>query len=291
MIVLRSMLFIPGNNLRMIQKAKTLAADAVILDLEDAVPLLDKETARLFIRDSVSDLASCGVQVFVRLNAASTGLIEEDLDWVIQPGLTGLVMPKAELHRDIVELQQAISLRQGQRKDAMRELMLVAQIESALGLLHAYQLAAAPGVTALAFGALDYARDLGISLSSEGTELLYPRSHISVAARAAEVRAIDTPWFDIEDQEGLLRETQQARQLGFDGKLLIHPRQIEVVNSIFSPLESEIIAARKVIEAFEQAESQGMGAVSLEGKMIDVASYKLAKDIVDRARAITDRKA
>lgn len=289
MMLLRSMLFVPGNNMRMIHKARALPADAVVLDLEDAVPPMDKETARLFIRDSIADLAGHGVQVFVRLNAAATGLLEADLDWVVQAGLRGLVLPKAEHAQEVRVLNQALASRLAEKQIDPPEVAIVPQIESARGLLHAAEIAAIPGVAALAFGALDYAHDMGISLSPDGVELLYPRSHLAVAARAAGVQAIDTPWFDVEDQEGLQREARLARQLGFGGKLLIHPRQIEPVNTLFSPSESEVEAARKVVEVFRQAKARGIGAVSLDGKMVDIASYELAQGVVARAQAIAER--
>jgi len=139
---------------------------------------------------------------------------------------------------------------------------------------------------AVAFGAVDFTREMGIHLSREGTELFYARSHIAVTARAAEVQAIDTPWIDVADREGLVRDSERGRQLGFRGKLLIHPNQIETVNQVFSPSEDEIEYARKVVKAFKEAEAEGVGAISLEGKMIDIANFRQAEELIAWAEAI-----
>jgi len=136
---------------------------------------------------------------------------------------------------------------------------------------------------------VDFTRDMGINLSREGTELFYARSHIAVAARAAEVQAIDTPWIDVADREGLVQDSERGRQLGFRGKLLIHPSQIEPVNKVFSPSEDEVEYAGKVVEAFSEAEAKGLGAISLDGKMIDVANFRQAQDLIALAEAIAQK--
>lgn len=285
------MLFTPGNNLRMIYKAGTLGADAIILDLEDAVPMAEKETARIFVRDSIEQVAAGGSQVFVRTNAFTTGLAEEDLNWTVQAGLDGVVLPKVESREEVLEAERLIAALEKERGLEADSLVLVLTLESARGVVNAYEIATASKRTvALAFGALDFTRDMGTSVSREGTELFYARSRIAIVARAAEIQAIDTPWIDIADQEGLVQEAKAARQLGFRGKLLIHPSQIEPVNRVFSPSEDEIEYARKVVRAFKEAEAEGVGAISLEGKMVDIANFRQAEQLIAWAEAIAQKE-
>ena len=285
------MLFTPGNNMRMIYKAGALGADAVILDLEDAVPMAEKETARIFVKDSIEQVAAGGVQVFVRTNAFTTGLAEGDLNWTVQAGLDGMVLPKAESKDDVLETEKLIAVLEKESGLEAGSLVIIPTLETARGVMSAYKIAmASQRVVAIAFGAVDFTRDMGINLSREGTELLYARSRIAVAARAAEVQAIDTPWIDVADREGLVRDSERGRQLGFRGKLLIHPSQIEPVNRVFSPSEDEVEYARKVVGAFSEAKAKGLGAISLDGKMIDVANFRQAQDLIALAEAIAQKE-
>ncbi len=287
MHVLRSMLFTPGNNERMIQKASTLGADAVILDLEDAVPVSEKEAARRLVGQSIAQVSATGTQVFVRVNALSTGLTAEDLRWVVQPQLAGVVLPKAESGADLTTVVKWIDGLEGEQGQGRGSVALVPLLETAQGVLNAREVTeAGPRVIAVAFGALDFARDMGIHLSAEGTEVLYARSRIALVASVARILAIDTPWIDIADREGLVREARHARQLGFRGKLVIHPSQITPVNKVFCPSENEVAYARKVVEAFRAAEAHGLGAISLDGKMIDAANARQAADLIAWAEAV-----
>jgi citrate lyase subunit beta/citryl-CoA lyase len=290
MPLLRSMLFTPGNNRHMIYKAGTRGADAIILDLEDAVPMADKDAARVTIRDAIPGIAEHGTVIYIRVNALTTGLTFEDLKWVVQPGIAGIILPKTESAKDVAEAGRVITEQETAHGLPPGSVSVVPLLESARGVLNALEVASAPRVIALAFGALDYTRDLGIALSMEGTELLYPRSHIAVVARAAEVSAIDTPWIDVADQEGLICDATLARNLGFHGKLLVHPGQIGPVNDVFSPSDADIAYASRVIAAFREAERAGLGAVSLDGKMIDEANYRYAKDVIARAEVIRAKR-
>lgn len=291
MRLLRTMLFTPGNNMRMIQKAGTLGVDAIILDLEDAVPTVDKETARIFVRDSIEDLSVKGSDLLVRVNALTTGLTEQDLEWVVQKGLVGVVLPKVESRDDLLEIARLMDQQEKKKGIEPASQVLIPILETAKGVLNAHEITiASRRVIAVAFGAIDFARDMGISLSREGTELLYARSRIAISARAAGVQAIDTPWIDIADKEGLVQEAKMARQLGFRGKLLIHPSQIEPVNQVFSPSESQVEYAKKVVEAFQRAEARGLGAISLEGKMIDIANFRQAEELIALAEAIAQKE-
>jgi citrate lyase subunit beta/citryl-CoA lyase len=278
----------------MIAKAATLPADAIILDLEDAVPLPDKETARIMIRDSIKGVKLGGSYVFVRVNALTTNLTTEDLKFVAVEGLDGLMLAKTETKSDIVELDSMLEETEKGGGLEPRSLKVVPLIESAKGVINAYEIASASErIIAVAFGAGDYYRDLGrgASFSPEQTELLYARSQIVNCSVAAGVQAIDTVFFGLlTDREGLMKETMLALQLGFKGKLLIHPTQIEPVNKAFSPSPDEAEYARRVVEAFEEAQARGLGATSFEGKMIDYMNYKQAKDLVRLVEFIAEEK-
>jgi citrate lyase subunit beta/citryl-CoA lyase len=287
MRLLRSMLFTPGNSMRMIRKTGTLGADAVILDLEDAVPMSEKETARIFVKDSVEQVGVRGLDVFVRINARITGLAAEDLTWTIQPGLAGVVLPKTESREDVLEVDKWIGELERERGMKPGGLALVTLLETARGVLDAKEIAtASKRIIALAFGAVDFTRDMRTSLSAEGTEIFYAQSHVALVARAVGLLAIDSPCIEIADSEKLVQEAQRARQLGYRGKLLIHPNQIEPVHAVFSPSEEEVAYATRVVAAFKQGEAQGLGAISLEGRMIDVANARQAEELLSWAAAI-----
>jgi len=295
MIVLRSMLFVPGNSMRMITKAATLPAYAIILDLEDAVPLPDKTTARIMIRDSIKGVKFGGAYVFVRVNALTTNLTAEDLQSVVVEGLDGIMLAKAETKSDIEELDKMMGEAEEASGLESGAIKIIPLIESAKGVVNVYEIASvSKRVIAVAFGSGDYYRDLGrsvASLSPEQTELLYARSQIVNASVASRVPAIDTVFFGLlTDKEAFGQEIRLAFQLGFKGKLLVHPTQIEPVNKVFSPSSDEVKYANRVVEAFEAAQAKGLGAVSFEGKMIDEMNYKQAKDVVNFAELVSKKE-
>lgn len=266
-------------------------ADVIILDLEDAVPMADKETARLLVRDSIGDLSVKGFDLFVRVNALTTELIDRDLQMVIQKGLVGIVLPKVERSDDVLKISNMIDQEEKRKGIEPGSLALLPILETATGVLNAHEIArASRRIVAIAFGAVDFARDTGIVLSREGLELLYARSHMVIAAKAAGVQAVDTPWIDIADKDGLVQDASRARQLGFRGKFLIHPSQIEPVNRIFSPSQAEVEYAEKVTKAFQSGQAQGMGALCLEGRMIDTASVRQAEELLFLNEAIAERE-
>lgn len=295
MMVLRSMLFVPGNSMKMIVKAATLLADAIILDLEDAVPLSDKTTARIMVRDSIKGIKAGGSYVFVRLNALATRLTSQDLAVIAVPGLDGVMLAKTETNSDVAELSDMLTEAETVSGLDPKSLKIVPLIESAKGVVNAYEIALADArVIAVAFGAGDYYRDLGRSVSyltQEQTELLYARSKIVNASVAAGVQAIDTVFFGLlTDREGFIKEVQLALQLGFRGKLLIHPTQIKDTNEIFSPPPDEVEYSKRVVSAFEEAQTRGLGAISFEGKMIDEMNYKQAKDVASFVKLIAEKE-
>jgi len=295
MMVLRSMLFVPGNSMRMITKAATLPADAVILDLEDAVPLPDKETARVMSRDTIRVLKSTGAYVFVRINALTTGLAVEDVKLVAIDGLDGIVLPKAEAESDVVELDGMLAEMEKNKGLELGNFKIIPLVETAKGVVNAYEIASASKrIVAVGFGAGDYYRDLGRSvsyLSPEQTELLYARSQTVTASTATGVQPLDTVFFGLlTDMEGFTKEAMLALQLGFKGKFLIHPTQVEIVNKIFSPSLEEVAYASRVAAAFDEAQTKGLGAISLEGKMIDFMTYQQAKNLVNFADLIVKKE-
>ncbi len=281
MIVLRTMLFTPGNNMRMIYKAGGLGADAIILDLEDAVPISEKETARLFVRDGIDSLSEQKFMVLVRVNALGTGLTEEDCNWAVREKTAGIVLPKTESPEDISCIVRLIEKEEDEKGIPAGRVRLVPLLETARGVLAAEKILNADSrIIAVAFGGLDYARDMGIDSEDRGAGLFLPRAQIAQVACAAGISAIDTPYIDVHDIDGLRRDAESAAGLGFRGKLLIHPRQIASVNDVFSPSREALEYARKVVESFQKARDRGLGAVSLDGKMIDAANFKQATDLL-----------
>jgi len=294
-MLLRSMLYVPGNNVRMIIKAVTLSSDAIILDLEDAVSLSDKETARIIVRDSIEAVKLSSSQLFVRVNGFATNLIAEDLKLVVSKGLDGIMLPKSQAKSEVVELDDMLEKTEKASKLKPETLKVIPLIETAKGVINVHEIASASKrVVAVAFGAGDYCRDLGRDvshLSSEQTELLYARSQIINGSRAAGVQAIDTPFLGLlTNREGFRKETVLALGLGFKGKQVVHPAQIEFVNNIFTPPQDATKYAKRLIKSFEEAQAQGLGATSFEGRMIDYMSYKQAKDLLSFAKSIVEKK-
>jgi len=293
--ILRSLLFVPANNWRLIESAKRIAdADAIILDMEDAVPIDDKETARWFVGDAIRELKGAGHFVVVRVNSISSGLIEEDLKAAVQRGVDAVMLPKAESRDDVLMLESM--LLKEERAKGLEPIGVIPLIESARGVLNADEIALGSGrIMALAFGAADYLRDLGRSyftLSREEYELLFPRAQIVLAARNADVYAIDTPYLGLLiDLEGVAREARLALSLGFRGKMCIHPSHVKVINEVFTPSEKEVELAKKIVVAYEEAIKQGLGATSVDGRMIDRATYDQAKRLLTLFDALAKREA
>jgi citrate lyase subunit beta/citryl-CoA lyase len=295
MMILRSMLYTPGNSLRLVTKAATLPMDAVILDLEDAVPLADKETARILGRDAMKLFKTRGILVFVRVNSMASGFTEEDLAVVVTKDLDGLVLAKTESASDVKKLDTILGKAEKRSKLAAGRVKVVTLIESAKGVMNSYAIAcASKRIVALAFGAGDYYRDLGkdvSTLSYDETELLFARSQIVNVSRAAGLQAIDTPYLGLlTDRERFMNEVKIASQLGFNGKQCIHPTQINPVNKAFSPSDGEVGYAGRLVEAFKSAEAKGLGAVSFEGKMIDKMSCMQAKELLSKKEGISMRE-
>ncbi len=291
MLILRTLLFVPGNQERRIEKARSIAADALILDLEDSVPPSEKDSARKMVAASLDGLALSGQEVFVRINSLPTPYAMLDIKAVVTRGLRGICLPKSESADDI---RQAEVLIANAEKEAGLEggsTGLLALIETPKGIINAYEIASAsPRILGITFGAEDYALEMGVNRTKEGAEIYYPRMVIAVACHAANVLAIDCVYTDVRDNEGLIKEMRLVRQMGFQGKLVIHPDQVGPVNQIFIPSEEEVGYARKVLEAFEVAVSQGQASTSLDGKMIDAPVAERARKLLALAESIVKRE-
>ena len=288
---LRTLLVVPGNRQNMIEKAQTLPADVLVIDLEDSVPAAEKANARALARDSIAGLALKGRRVFVRINSLASGYAQQDLEAVISDGIDGISQPKPSSGDEIRRVEAIIERLERERGMRQGHVKLIPWVETAKGLLNAFEIASAsPRVVGIAFGAEDFTLDTGMERTEEGSELLHPRVMVVIAAKAADVIAIDTPYNDFRNEEGLIREARLARSLGFEGKFVIHPSQIDPVNQIFCPSAEEVAHARRVVEAFEAAEAQGFASTSLEGKMIDIPQANRARKLLMVAESIAQRE-
>lgn len=277
---LRSLLFVPGNSPDKVQKAWKTGADGIIFDLEDAVADSDKPAAREMVRKAIDGAPRGDVSTFVRINSYSTPFWEDDLKAVIGRNLRGIVLPKCGSPDEVSSLENVLDLEEKSNRLASESICLLLLIESARGLLRVPQLAeASRRVAALIFGAEDFALDMGIPRTTDGASLLYARSYLPICARAYGCLAIDAVYPDFKDDQGLLRETETGKRLGFNGKLAIHPKQVGLIHAAFAPSDLELAEARKILEAFAEARGRGESVFALDGKMID-------RPIVERARRL-----
>jgi len=277
----RSLIFVPGNNARFVEKAKTLTADIICLDLEDSVPANEKSSARRIIADALAHKEDYQSSVYVRTNSVESGLVSEDLAAAVRAGLDGVVVPKVNDDREIMDVVKQISSLESASRPSLN---IMPSIETAKGVVNAYRIATADDrINCLVFGVFDFLHDMKLDYDEhDPTGYSYARAKIPVDARAAGIDAIDAIWQKIEDLDGLARDSTSARLLGYSGKSIIHPSQIEPVHNVFRPSMKQIEWARKVVLALGEAMEigGGRGAVSLEGKMIDAVHYKQAKAIL-----------
>lgn len=283
----RSMLFLPGNNPNMIINASCLGADAVIFDLEDAVAPAEKDAARILVRNTLryTDLSGC--DVVVRINSVDTDYWKSDLDLIIPECPNVILLPKSTTPDDVLMADAYMS--EVEKKSGLKNgaVALMPLIETALGVENAYAIASASDrVCALFLGAEDLTADLRCKRTKEGREIEYARQRLVVAARAAGVDVYDTPFTDVNDDEGIIVDATLAKSLGFTGKASISPRHVEVINQIFSPTLAEIEYAYEVLDAIALAKKHGKGAVSLYGKMIDAPIVARAEQTIAMAEAL-----
>ena len=283
----RSMLFLPGNNPNMLINGNCLGADAVIFDLEDAVSPQEKDAARILVRNTIRYMDFEGCEIIVRINSVDTPFWKEDIDAILPEKPDLILLPKTSKPEDallvdkyMAEVEKKIGLKEG-------EIGIIALIETALGVENSYKIAcSSKRVKALFLGAEDLTADLQCKRTKEGREIEYARTRLVVAARAAGVDVYDTPFTDVNDDEGIVADTQVAKNLGFTGKAAISPRHVNTINQVFSPTEDEINYAYEVIDAICLAKEQGKGAIALHGKMIDAPIVARAERTISIAKAL-----
>ncbi len=275
-----TMLFVPGNNPAMVQNAGLLGADAIIFDLEDAVSSDEKDAARMLVRNALKNVDYCNCERTVRVNAVDYPEWERDITEIVKGAPDGIVIPKAQNAGTVKTIIEAME----KEERVQKPIGIIPLIETAEGVERVFEiLSCSPRITAVIFGAEDYTADIGAERSKEGSEILYARCRILNAAVAAGVDAIDTPFTDVEDLEGLKQDVLYAKKLGFKGKTLISPRHCKLVKELLAPTEGEISYAFRVIEAIRRARAEGKGVISLDGKMIDAPIVARAKKVLELA--------
>lgn len=279
----RSMLFVPGSNAAMISNTFIYKPDSIMFDLEDAVALKEKDSARILVAHALQHPLYQEIETVVRVNPLDSEFGLADLNAVVRAGVDVVRMPKTETAQDVIDMDNAITEIEKACGREVGSTLMLAAIESPLGITQANQIAtASKRLIGIALGAEDYVRNLKTERSPEGIELLFARCSILQAARAAGIQAFDTVYSNANNEEGFLKEVALIKQLGFDGKSLVNPRQIELLHNLFAPTQKDVEQAQKIIEAAEEAERNGLGVVSLNGKMIDAP-------IIDRARLVLER--
>lgn len=276
----RSLIFVPGNNQRFLEKAKALTADVVCFDLEDSVPLQAKKSARNLISKALKTRKDYSSNICVRTNSPDSGMIPDDLKVVIQKGIDGIVIPKVNNIQEIKKIEKIITLLE--KKQKLKPIWIIPSIESTEGVVNAYSIASSSKrVVGLVFGVFDLLNDMGIEYTKNPEGAKYSRAKIALDSKAANVVAIDAIWQDLKDISGLKKDCTIGKNLGYSGKSLIHPSQIEITHKIFHPNSTEIKWAKKVIKVYSQSTKKGKGATTIDGKMIDEVHFKQAKAILD----------
>jgi citrate lyase subunit beta/citryl-CoA lyase len=286
--LLRSWLYVPGQRERMVQKSFQLKADAVIYDLEDAVPIAEKQAARDLLWTYLSDPPEPGTpRRYVRLNRPTNAeLFKPDLACAMTLDIEGIGLPKIETADEVHAVDAALTKAEKARGRKLGGTKIMLLIESPLGLVNAYSIAAAsPRISAISFGAEDFSREMGMPLvkTPEAQQQLYARSAIAIAAAAAGVQAVDVIWTALSDLDGIAAEAAQARGLGFTGKAAIHPDQIAPINAAFSPGEDEIAYARETLAAYDAAVAEGTGAINYKGAFLEEPVMARARHILKLA--------
>jgi citrate lyase subunit beta/citryl-CoA lyase len=288
---IRTALFVPGNRPDRVDKAVNTDADVVIIDLEDAVPYALKAETRPVVREKILDLKN--LRVLVRVNALDTPFFRDDLDELVVEDLACIIIPKIEQPEHIREANRLLTEAEAKKGLASGSISLIALIESALGVENAFQITSERTIPkrlfTVAFGAADFAQDMGIGMTKTAEESAYPRARLTIACRAAGIDPpLDTPFMiDLKDQKALEADAIRAKQFGFQGKLCIHPNQVDTCNKIFSPTQKEIEYAHKVIVAFNEAEATGTAVIQVDGKFIDPPVVKQARRVVKMADSIS----
>jgi len=275
----RSLIFVPGNNARFLEKAKKLEADIVCFDLEDSVPDKEKKQARNLIKTALKSNSEYHSTIFVRTNSPLSGKIPDDLKEIVQKGIGGIVIPKVNNVKELKKIEKNLQSLEKTRK--LKPLQIIPSIESAEGVVNTYNISSySKRISAVVFGVFDLLNDLGIEYTKDPEGAKYSRAKIPVDANAAGVTSIDAIWQDLKDVKGLEKDCKAGKSLGYTGKSLIHPDQISITHKIFYPTKSEIEWAEKVCKSYLQSVKTGKGATTIDGKMIDEVHFKQAEMII-----------
>ena len=283
----RTLLYVPGNNPNMMADCMIYGADVILFDLEDSVPLQEKDAARYLVEYALRYLDFSNTEVAIRINGMDTPYWEEDIKKIIPEKPDMIRLPKAETKEQIKRLNEEISKIEEKSGIKVGNTKIMVSIESAKGLKNAYDIATASiRLQAIAIGGEDFTADLGVKKTREGNELLVARGVLVLAAKAAKVDVIDSVFSDVNDEEGFRMETEKAKAMGFTGKSVINPRQIPIVHDVFKPTEEEIQEAIKITQVIEEAKKKGSGVISLNGKMVDKPIVEKAERVLELAKAL-----
>lgn len=286
MHILRTMLFVPGNDPRKLLNAGIYRPDSLVFDLEDAVSIHEKDAARDLVRNALL-YNEYPCPVGVRINHVSTPFGYDDLEEILKAAPAFIRLPKSEEEKDVLEVDEIIGRAEAKYGYQPKSVKMVLTIETARGILNSYNLArASERVMAIGIGAEDLAADLRATRSDSGKEILFARSQLLYSARAAGVMALDNVYANVADEKGFIADTTFGKELGFDGKSVIHPNQVALVHRIFSPSEIEIDKARQILAAYQEALERKSGVIALNGKMIDGPIVTRAQRVVDYAKAV-----
>lgn len=281
----RTRLYIPGNNPAMVQNAVVYGADSLIFDLEDSISLAEKDSARHLIRNALLSLDFDDCEVTVRTNSLDTEYFIEDLEAIVPTQPDGLLLPKTQSFEELIQIDDLISEIEKKNGIPIGTVKLMPIIESAKGVLNVEKIVEAPRVVAIGLGGEDLATDISAKRTKLGRELEYISSKIILACAANKIQAIDTVFTDINDTEGLYEATLRAIEIGFQGKSVIHPSQIEHVHRAFSPSREEIDRAKRIVKAYKEAKKKGLGVVSVDGRMVDLPVVRRSERILKWAEA------
>lgn len=281
---LRSLLFVPGNKANMLARAEQCRPDVLVPDMEDSVPDTEKLAARRMIREWLTRYRDRDAAVMPRVNALDTGLTEDDLSAIVSLDIWGVSIGKIQSAAEISTVSNMIGTLEKRAGLVCGTIRLVPWIETTRAIVHCYEICrASERIVGVAFGAEDYTNDLGVERLDDPRQLLYVRSRLTNDAHAAGVAALDTPFFQFRDEAAHEADSIASRNLGFKGRFAIHPNQIETINRCFAPTPAEIEHARRVVAAYEEAETHGRGSTSLDGRVIDVPVVKRARGVLELA--------
>lgn len=280
-------IFVPGNRRNMLEKALGFDTDFIVPDLEDSVPANEKKVARELVSDAAPEIANNGQQVMVRINAFDTGLAEDDINAVVMDAVKAISVGKINSVEDVDRYANLLDVSENAKGMTIGSTKIVLWIESALAIQHAFGIAnRSDRVIAVAFGGEDYTLNMGVQRSHNSEELRYPRSVLGVAARAAGVIALDTPYVNFKDNSGLESEIKDVIKLGFKGKFAIHPNQIETIKRGFGPTIDDIKKAVRIVEKWNEMSAKGHGSFDMDGEMIDVPVVERARGLINEAEQI-----